>query len=142
MFLEVIAFSGKAFNHDNVKSVNLMTSAWEITILENHMPLTSVLKPWVVNIECHNWSWELKNEVLAVWGGIIEVNKSTIKILVDTLYTLDEVNAQEATDAVAKAEELMEKYKWAQDKADMDKFIQAEDMLMKSIAKLKLSKYK
>jgi hypothetical protein len=37
---------------------------------------------------------------------------------------------------------LMDKYKWAKDKADMDKFIQAEDMLMKSIAKLKLSKYK
>jgi F-type H+-transporting ATPase subunit epsilon len=142
MFLEVIAFDGKAFNHDNVKSVNLMTSAWEITVLENHMPLTSVLKPWVVNIECNNGNWGCDKEVLAVWGWIIEINKTTVKILVDTLYTLDEVTAEEATDAVSKAEELMEKYKWAKDKADMDKFIQAEDMLMKSIAKLKLSKYK
>lgn len=142
MFLEVIAFDGKAFNHDNVKSVNLMTNAWEITVLENHMPLTSVLRPWVVNIECNDGNWGCIKETLAIWGGIIEVNKNTVKILVDTLYTLDEVTAQEATDAVKKAEELMEKYKWAKDKADMDKFIQAEDMLMKSIAKLKLSKYK
>jgi len=142
MFLEVIAFDGKAFNHDNVKSVNLMTSAWEITVLENHMPLTSVLKPWVVNIECNDWNWGCLKEVLAIWGWVIEINKKTIKILVDTLYTLDEVDSSEATDAAKKAEELMEKYKWAKDKADMDKFIQAEDMLMKSIAKLKLSKYK
>jgi F-type H+-transporting ATPase subunit epsilon len=142
MFLEVIAFDGKAFSHDKVKSVNLMTSAWEITVLENHMPLTSVLKPWVVNIECNNWNWDCDKQVLAIWGWIIEINKKTVKILVDTLYTLDEVDAAEATDAVAKAEELMDKYKWAKDKADMDKFIQAEDMLMKSIAKLKLSKYK
>ena len=142
MFLEVIAFDGKAFNHDNVKSVNLMTSAWEITVLENHMPLTSVLKPWVVNIECNDGNWGCIKEILAVWGWIIEINNKAVKILVDTLYTLDEVTAQEATDAVKKAEELMEKYKWAKDKADMDKFIQAEDMLLKSIAKLKLSKYK
>jgi hypothetical protein len=36
----------------------------------------------------------------------------------------------------------MEKYKDSKDKVDMERFIQAEDMLLKSIAQLKLSEIK
>lgn len=141
MQLEVISFAWKAFSHDNVKSLTLTTKDWEITILDNHSPLTSVLIPWIVRMEFSSNESNMKN-VLAVWWGIVEVNDSKVKILIDVLYTLDEVNDNDANDAIKQAEELMAKYKWSKDKLDMEKFIEAEDLLLKSVAKLKLSQYK
>ncbi|MDR3150908.1 MAG: hypothetical protein LBU14_04940 [Candidatus Peribacteria bacterium] len=45
---------------------------------------------------------------------------------------------ESAEKARQKAIELMEKYKDAKDKVDMEKYIEAEDLLLKSIAQLKL----
>jgi hypothetical protein len=58
-----------------------------------------------------------------------------VDMLVD-IYDLDVEKAERARkDAVA----LMKKYRDSKDKVDMEKFIEAEDMLYKSIAQLKLS---
>jgi F0F1-type ATP synthase epsilon subunit len=55
---------------------------------------------------------------------------------------IDEVDSDKATNAIKKAEELMLKYKDSTDKINMEKFVEAEEMLMKSIAQLKLSELK
>jgi hypothetical protein len=62
-----------------------------------------------------------------------------MKILIDMLVSVDEVSTGVAIEAQKKALEMMEKYKDSKDKVDMEKFIEAEDMLLKSIAQLKLS---
>ncbi|MDR0772107.1 MAG: hypothetical protein LBF15_03545 [Candidatus Peribacteria bacterium] len=49
------------------------------------------------------------------------------------------VDRDAAEKAKEKALELMQKYKDAKDRVDMEKYIEAEDMLLKSIAQLKLS---
>ncbi len=54
------------------------------------------------------------------------------------LIDVEEVDMDKASAAKERALELMEKYKNAKDRVDMEKFIEAEDMLMKSIAQLKL----
>jgi hypothetical protein len=58
------------------------------------------------------------------------------------LISSEDVNADVALKAQKEALELMEKYKDSKNKVDMEKFIQAEDMLLKSIAQLKLSDLK
>jgi len=58
------------------------------------------------------------------------------------LISVDDVDVDAAEKARADAEATMKKYKDAKDKIDMDKFIQAEDMLLKSVAKLKLGRLK
>jgi hypothetical protein len=58
------------------------------------------------------------------------------------LISSEDVNADVALNAQKEALELMEKYKDSKNKVDMEKFIQAEDMLLKSIAQLKLSDLK
>jgi F0F1-type ATP synthase epsilon subunit len=63
-----------------------------------------------------------------------------MKILVDMLITVDSVDTKTAEKAKLEAEKLMEKYKNAKDRVDMEKFIEAEDMLLKNIAQLKLKK--
>ncbi len=54
------------------------------------------------------------------------------------LIDVEEVDLDQAKLAKERALELMDKYKHAKDRVDMEKFIEAEDMLLKSIAQLKL----
>ncbi|MDR1988398.1 MAG: hypothetical protein LBQ24_06875 [Candidatus Peribacteria bacterium] len=59
--------------------------------------------------------------------------------MADMLVDVESVDKDAAERAREKALEIMEKYKNAKDKVDMEKYIEAEDMLLKSIAQLKLS---
>ncbi|MDR2641038.1 MAG: hypothetical protein LBC61_07260 [Candidatus Peribacteria bacterium] len=59
--------------------------------------------------------------------------------MADMLVDVDSVDKDAAEKARAKALEIMAKYKDAKDKVDMERYIEAEDMLLKSIAQLKLS---
>lgn len=45
MKLRIISFSGESFSSDTVSSVTLMTGIGEITVLENHAPLLTSIKP-------------------------------------------------------------------------------------------------
>jgi F0F1-type ATP synthase epsilon subunit len=62
--------------------------------------------------------------------------------MADMLVDVHEVNKDKAENAKKQAMELMKKYKDSKDRVDMEKFIEAEDMLLKSIAQLKLSDIK
>ena len=42
MKLQIFSFSWKSFASDSVVSATLMTTTWEITILDNHSPLLSI----------------------------------------------------------------------------------------------------
>lgn len=54
------------------------------------------------------------------------------------LVNVDELDIDHAQKAKEQALALMEKHKNSQDKVDMEKFIEAQDMLLKSLAQLKL----
>lgn len=58
------------------------------------------------------------------------------------LVDIDDLDLDKAERARNEALALMEKYKNAKDKVDMEKFIEAEDMLLKCIAQLKLGNMK
>lgn len=54
------------------------------------------------------------------------------------LVTVHDVNLDLAEKARLSALETMEKYKDSKDRIDMERFVEAQDMLLKSIAQLKL----
>ena len=58
------------------------------------------------------------------------------------LVDLEKLDVNQIQKARIEAEKLMEKYRYSKDKVDMERFIEAEDMLYKSIAQLKLSQLK
>jgi F0F1-type ATP synthase epsilon subunit len=58
------------------------------------------------------------------------------------LVDVEHVDKSKAEEARKKALELMDKYKKSKNKLDMKKFIEAEEALLKSIAKLKLANLK
>jgi len=59
--------------------------------------------------------------------------------MADMLVDIEDLDTEAAERAREKAINLMEKYKDSKDKVDMEKFVEAEDMLLKSIAQLKLN---
>lgn len=138
MKLEILSFDGKLFKSDAVVSVNTMTNAWEITVLNNHEPLITSLIPWVLKVVYITSDWIQEKKEFAIGRWILEVANNTSKILLDVLVSSEHLNIDEAEKAKKHALEMMEKYKNAKDKVDMEKFIEAEDQLLKSIAQLKL----
>ncbi|MDD2870355.1 MAG: ATP synthase F1 subunit epsilon [Candidatus Gracilibacteria bacterium] len=138
MKIEILSFTGNLFKSDNVESVTANTKIGEITILDDHTPLVTVLNPTIISIVYTNEAGEKSEKDFAVGGGVLEVSNSAVKILIDMLITVDTLDVDQAEKAKKEALELMEKYKDAKDKIDMEKFIEAEDMLLKSVVQLKL----
>ncbi len=138
MELKILSFSGESFSNDSVKSVTMMTAVWEITVLENHSPLLTSIKPSTMYIIFKDKNGVEKRDDFAIWAGIVEVRNSKIKIMADMLVDIEDLDKDQADRAKKQALELMEKYKNSKDRVDMEKFIEAEDQLLKSIAQLKL----
>lgn len=138
MNLEILSFAWNLFKSESVVSVTTMTKVWEITVLKDHSPLITSLKPSTVAIVYLEDEKE-KEKDFAIWGWVLEVSDNWVKILVDMLVWVEDIDLEKAEKAREEAIALMEKYKDSKDKVDMEKFIEAEDMLLKSIAKLKLS---
>lgn len=67
------------------------------------------------------------------------MSNNEVKIMADMLVDVHDLDVEKAERAREDAIALMEKYRDSKDKMDMEKFIEAEDMLYKSIAQLKLS---
>jgi F0F1-type ATP synthase epsilon subunit len=139
MKLKILSFSWESFSSDNVISATMMTAIWEITVLDNHSPLLTSIKPSTMFVIYKDSSWNEKRDDFAIWKWVVEVSNSEVKVMADMLIDIDDLDVEAAERARTKAVELMEKYRDAKDKIDMEKFIEAEDMLLKSIAQLKLS---
>jgi len=138
MKLEILSFNWKLFKSHSVISINVMTKMWEITVLDNHCALVTSLRPCVLKVVYTDENNMKKEENFAIWGWILEVANSSAKILIDMLVSVSDVDINLAEKARISALETMEKYKNSKDKVDMEKFIEAQDMLLKSIAQLKL----
>lgn len=138
MNLQILSFNGESFSSKKVVSITLMTGVGEITILENHTALITSVKPSTMHIIVKDENGFERRDDFAVGSGVVEVMNSNVKIMSDMLVDVEEVNVDKAEQARNEALALMEKYKDAKDRVDMEKFIDAEDMLLKSIAQLKL----
>lgn len=91
--------------------VTVPTTSGEITILPDHIPLISILRPGVL---------ELKRadnvvEVMSVSGGFIEVLKDKIVVLADSAERAEELDEERIKDAQKRAEELKKSAKAADD---------------------------
>ncbi|MDA9129119.1 ATP synthase F1 subunit epsilon [Candidatus Gracilibacteria bacterium] len=138
MKLKILSFSGENFSHDNVISVTVMTKSGEITILDKHSPMIASIEPCVLYTKFNDENGVAQREDFAIGSGVVEVHDSEVKVMADMLIDIDEVDFDQAEKAKERALALMEEFKHAKDRVDMEKFIEAEDMLLKSIAQLKL----
>lgn len=140
MKLEILSFSGKLFKSRNVVSVNCMSKIWEITVLDNHESLITALSPCVINVVYIDEDNTKKEVNFAVWSGVLEFSHNSMKILIDLLVSVDDLDVDSVEKARQEALKTMDKYKNSQDKVDMEKYVEAQDLLLKSLAQLKLWK--
>ncbi len=85
-----------------VRQITLPTTSGEITVLPDHIPLISVLKPGVIEYKNEDGS----QDVMSVSGGFIEVMRDKIVILADTAEKADELDEERIKVALEKAEKL------------------------------------
>ena len=142
MKLKIFSFSWGSFTSDSVVSVTFMSSVWEMTILENHSPLLTSVVTSNIYVIYLNDSKDKVEEDFAIWKWIVEVSDDWTKIMTDMLVDMEQIDVEEAEKARQRAIELMEKYKNSQEKVDMEQYIEAEDLLLRSVAQLKLHNLK
>ncbi|HBV58208.1 MAG TPA: F0F1 ATP synthase subunit epsilon [Candidatus Magasanikbacteria bacterium] len=95
---------------DEIDQITLPTEMGEITILPNHIPLVSMLRPGEMRL--------IKNgaeSLFAVAGGFIEIQPNNrVIVLADNAERAEEISIERAEAARQRAEELM-KQKSVQD---------------------------
>lgn len=88
-----------------ITQITVPTKAGEITVLPDHIPLVSILKPGVIELKDEND----EIEIISVSGGFIEVLKGKVVILADTAENASELMEDRIEDAKKKAIDAKEK---------------------------------
>jgi F-type H+-transporting ATPase subunit epsilon len=108
MSLKTITFEivtpEKLVLREEVLRATIPTQSGEVTILPDHIPLVSILKPGVIEIQ----KADKKIDLMASSGGFLEVLTNKIVILADYAERADNLNEQEVENARLKAEKTKE----------------------------------
>ncbi len=83
-----------------VISVTIMTTSGEITVLADHIPLVTVLKPGVLEMKDEDGGIE----IMALSGGFMEVMRDKIVVLADTAERASELDENRIEEARLRAE--------------------------------------
>lgn len=117
MKFELVSLDGVKFSAQ-VYSIVLPTAAGQVTILQGHEPLLGVVVPGVVTVRRNREDADHHIEHYATYGGVLEVSKEGVRVLVDEATHGDEINEAEAEKAHQAALELR---KAAKDQVELDK---------------------
>ncbi|MDD3285209.1 MAG: ATP synthase F1 subunit epsilon [Patescibacteria group bacterium] len=96
---EIVTPERTVFKQEVVQ-VTVPTQSGEITVLPDHIPLVSILKPGVLEIKTANQ----ETEIISVSGGFIEVLRDKIVILADTAERAQELDENIIAEARRRAE--------------------------------------
>lgn len=86
---EIISIDGKKLAF-KVSEVNCKTTGGDIGILKDHNPLVGILETSILEVIKEN-----KSMKIVISGGVINVNKDIVSVLVDSFYTKDELDLKE-----------------------------------------------
>jgi len=111
----------------DIAQVSVPTATGEITVLPDHIPLVSILKPGVLEIKKTDGTIE----IMSISGGFIEVMKNKIVVLADTAERAEELDEKRIEEARTKAEELRQSAK----DADEVQFADISARLEKELAR-------
>ena len=91
----------KVVLRQEITQITVPTKAGEITVLPDHIPLVSILKPGVIETRDANG----ETEIMSISGGFIEVLRDKIVILADSAERAFELNEEKVLLARKKAEQ-------------------------------------
>lgn len=108
LHLQLITLQGHN-KDEEVFEIMVPTTGGTIAINEGHAPLLGAVAPGILSIRKERKVKDADREQMGVYGGTIEVLNNTVRVLVDEVDTPDDVIAQEAQNALKRAQELKEK---------------------------------
>jgi F-type H+-transporting ATPase subunit epsilon len=117
MNFELVTLDGVKFKAEAYSAI-LPTAAGQITVLPGHEPMLAQLIPGVIAIRRNKGDAEHHVEHYATYGGVVEITKNGVRVLVDEATHGDEINAAEAQKAHDAAVALR---KDAKDQIELDK---------------------
>ena len=115
----------RVFYNDDVTMVELSTTEGEIGVYAEHIPLTSVLVPCVMNIHVDG---DVKKA--AVHGGIVEILQDKVTVLAEIAEWPEEIDVNRANEAKIRAERRL-----SSNDPHID-VVRAEAALKRSLARL------
>lgn len=131
MRLQLVALDGVKLDQE-IYSISLPTASGLITVYPDHEPLLSVLVPGTVTVRHNKEDLDSKLDHFATFGGVLEVTKDEVKVLVDEAES--DISEQE----VEKARQLAIKLKSeAKNQQDLDK---AQSMIDRQAVRLNVAK--
>lgn len=131
--LQLVTLGGVKFDQD-VYEVILPTLDGQIGVLTDHMPLISAATSGVISVRKSTKDPDSAMEHFATFGGVIEVVNNTLRVLVDEADHGDDINEQEAQDALERAEKLRSE---AKDEKSLE---QARELIDRSAVRLQVAK--
>lgn len=117
---------------EDVLQVSVPTMEGEITVLPQHLPLVSLLKPGVLELKRLNGSIE----IISVSGGFIEVLLDKVIILADTAERAEEIDITRAEEARLRAEESLKRLR----NVNSVEFANVSAMIEKELARARTAK--
>jgi len=119
----------KSVLSEEVDQITLSTESGEITILPNHVPLLTKVKPGELTIKKGN-----KPSFFAITGGFLEMKENKITILADYAIRAEDIEVAKAKEAQERAEKAMK------EKVSGRDFAQAEAQLTRAMLELHIAK--
>jgi F-type H+-transporting ATPase subunit epsilon len=123
-----IATPERVVYKNQIRQVTLPAVDGDITVLPNHIPLITLLKPGVAMLKLADG----QVEYLAIQGGFVEVSVNKIVVLADTAEMASEIDDQAVAAARVQAEQIM-----AAQAENTPEFIEARAHLVAEILRLK-----
>ena len=112
MKLELVSLTGVKFS-DDAYEVVIPTADGEIAVYPGHMPLVSLAVPGVLTVRRQKTDSDSLLEHFATLGGVVEINGTEIRILVDDVEHADELYEDEVRKAYDLAQKLKSEAKTA-----------------------------
>ncbi len=115
-----------------VEEITLMTQSGEISILQNHIPLVSVLQPGEMRVKKDGAEFPM-----IVTGGFLEVQQgSKVQILADAAERAEDIDLERAEEARKRAEEYIKEKKFEDDV----EFAALQAQLERAMSRIRIAK--
>jgi len=111
-----------------IESLTLPTTEGEITILPNHIPLITAIKPGEIMIK-----QEGKTHHMAVMGGFLEISDNKISLMAEAAELAEEIDERRADEAKERAKKAVSEAK------DQIEFADATAALERSLSRIKVA---
>jgi F-type H+-transporting ATPase subunit epsilon len=120
MHLQLITLTGVSLDTD-IYELMAPTTAGDIAVFPGHEPLVTMAAPGALAVRHAKGDADSELEYFAITGGIIEINQSSIRVLVDEADNGDSIVEADAKSALERAIKLRDN---AKDQVEIDKATQ------------------